>query len=97
MFVDTWDQVSITSVVITQMVFGASFAKIKFKTKFYLGKKEILSIICIKFLLVPVSGLFIMRLFGFYFKEILGNKVLSFVLYLHYVAPTAVVMTVLAI
>ena len=67
MFVDTWDQVSITSVVITQMVFGASFAKIKFKKKFYLGKKEIFAILIIKFLLVPISGLFIMRLFGFYF------------------------------
>ena len=38
-----------------------------------------------------------MRLFGHYFSKILENKVLSFVLYLHYVAPTAVVMTVLAI
>lgn len=97
MFVDTWDQVSITSVVMTQMVFGASFAKIKFSTKFYLGKREVVGIIFVKFLMVPVSGLFIMRLFGYYFNQILENKVLSFVLYLHYVAPTAVVMTILAI
>lgn len=80
------------------IIFGSTIGSLSFKAKDkYVGKREVIGLLLIKFLIVPLIGLFIMRLFSNSFEVLASNQVLGFVLYFHWMCPVGVTMSVLAI
>lgn len=87
-----------TGIVLLTIVFGSSIGGLSFKVKDkYIGKREVCSLLVIKFVIIPVVGIFIMKLFSTHFDILASNAVLGFVLYTHWICPVGVMMSVIAL